>query len=87
MSDFNPEFAFSFYPDLELRDALGFKSSFDMADTLKDLLMINYPEMMNEELAYVDPERDGFMVYCTSKDVRDVVVEEFNIIIKERLAL
>lgn len=71
----------SFYPTQSKLEELGYSDVFEMCQDLEETVKDNYPDMYFEDVCKFDPESAGFMVYCTSEDVAEVVSEElFNLI-------
>lgn len=74
----------SFYPSVNALKSLGYSNVFDMCEDLEDTVKANYPDMYLEDECQFDPESAGFMVYCTSEDVAEVVNEELVYLIEYR---
>lgn len=75
--EFNSECTVSIYPSVEMMNKMGYKSMYDMSDDLKDVVKINYPGLLEEGYAQFDPESEGFMVYCTDRDVQETIYNEW----------
>ena len=67
----------SFYNHVILRE-MGIKSMYDMSEQLETVVHINYPGFADKTLAHFDPESDGFMVYCATEEIAEVVNQELN---------
>ena len=67
----------SFYNHVILRE-MGIKSMYDMSEQLETVVEINYPGMTARDIAHFDPESDGFMVYCATEEIAEVVNQELN---------
>ena len=76
--EFNVQCTVSIYPSVDVMTKMGYKSMYDMSDDLENTVRINYPGLLEERYAMFDPESEGFMVYCTDKDVHDTIVNEWN---------
>ena len=68
----------SFYPNYVTLEKLGFKDVHDMSDTLKQQVERNYPGLTKKEFAQFDPESAGFMVYCATEEIAQIINEELN---------
>ena len=75
--EFNVDYTVSIYPSVEMMNKMGYKSMYDMSDDLESMVKINYPGLLEDRFAQFDPESEGFMVYCTSKDVQETIENEF----------
>ena len=76
----------SFYPTQSKLEELGYSDVFEMNDDLETTVKINYPGLDDKEIAQFDPESAGFMVYCASEEVAEVVNEELINLIEYRYA-
>ena len=76
--EFNVDYTVSIYPSVEMMNKMGYKSMYDMSDDLESVVKINYPGLLEDKYAKFDPESEGFMVYCTSQDVHDTIMSEWN---------
>ena len=74
----------SFYPSLAVLNDLGYDNVFDMCEDLEDTVKANYPGLDDKKIAQFDPESAGFMVYCATEEVAEVVNEELNYLIQYR---
>ena len=69
----------SYYPDFEEWESIGRLRMYEVSDLLEKQVKTNYPELTG---AQFDPESEGFMVYCDSVDVAEVINEELNYLIE-----
>lgn len=76
----------SFYPTQSKLEELGYSDVFEMNDDLEDTVKINYPGLDDKDIAQFDPESAGFMVYCATEEVAEVVNEELINLIEYRYA-
>ena len=76
----------SFYPTQSKLEELGYDNVFDMNDDLETTVKINYPGLDDKKIAQFDPESAGFMVYCATEDVAEVVNEELINLMEYRYA-
>ena len=76
--EFNSECTVSIYPSVQMMNKMGYKSMYDMSDDLESVVKINYPGLLEEGYAQFDPESAGFMVYCATEEIAQVINEELN---------
>ena len=74
----------SFYPTQSKLEELGYSDVFQMNDDLETSVKINYPGLDSKDMAQFDPESAGFMVYCATEDIAEVVNEELINLIEYR---
>ena len=75
--EFNVDYTVSIYPSIEMMNKMGYKSMYDMSEDLESMVKTNYPGLVEDRYCQFDPESEGFMVYCTSKDVQETIENEF----------
>ena len=75
--EFNVKHTVSIYPSVDMMMKMGYKDMYTMSDDLKEMVKINYPGLIEDGYCQFDPESEGFMVYCTDKDVYDTIYNEF----------
>lgn len=67
----------SFY-EHDIFRKLDFDDMFEMSDSLQRQVGVNYPGIKGKDMAFFDPESEGFMVYCATEEIAEVVNEELN---------
>jgi len=75
--EFNVECTVSIYPSVEMMRKMGYGDMFTMSEDLEEIVKINYPGLIKNGYCQFDPESEGFMVYCTGKDVQEMIENEF----------
>ena len=75
--EFNVEHTVSIYPSVKVMNKMGYKSMYDMSDDLESVVKINYPGLIEKGYCQFDPESEGFMVYCTDRDVQETIYNEW----------
>ena len=75
--EFNVDYTVSIYPSIDMMRKMGYEDMFTMSEDLESMVKINYPGLIEDGYCMFDPEYQGFMVYCTGKDVQETIENEF----------